>query len=127
MTKRTDEERLKDIQQKKAKLAEQEKKIKARLNEKERKARTKRLIELGARMEKIFGGENIDIDLLFHLAELGELLEQRYGEIDKDDLALFLEDIENSTKVQKRYKNFFNDHTEENNNGNNDQIFTEYL
>jgi hypothetical protein len=126
MTKRTDEERLHDIQQKKAKLAEQEKKIKARLSEKERKARTKRLIELGARMEKICGGENIDIDTLFHFAELGELLEQRYGNIDKDDLALFLEDTENSTKVQKRYKNFFNDHTE-NSYGNYDQIPTDYL
>lgn len=43
-----------ELAQKRAKIVQQEKKLKAVKSKKERNARTKRLVELGARLEKKF-------------------------------------------------------------------------
>lgn len=53
MARKTDDERLLELQQQIEKLKKKEKLIKARQNEMERKARTKRLIEVGATVESV--------------------------------------------------------------------------
>lgn len=52
MTTRSIDERLADIEAKKNRLKQQEKKLKDELSKRERNARTKRLIEIGAIVEK---------------------------------------------------------------------------
>lgn len=52
---RTDEEKLLELEQKMAQLQNQKKAIQARVSEKERKVRTKRLIETGAEVEAALG------------------------------------------------------------------------
>ena len=54
-TRKTDEERLLELQKQMEQLKAKEKIIKARQAEKERKARTKRLIEIGAVVESVLG------------------------------------------------------------------------
>lgn len=54
-TRRSDEEKLLELEQKMAQLQNQKKAIQARVNEKERKARVKRLIEVGAEVEAALG------------------------------------------------------------------------
>lgn len=49
-----------ELAQKKAKILQQEKKLKAVKSKKERNARTKRLVELGARLEKKFPQEAVE-------------------------------------------------------------------
>jgi len=56
---KTDEQKLQELQKKMEQLKEQEKAIKARANEKERKARNHRLIQNGALAEKYLQAENI--------------------------------------------------------------------
>lgn len=53
MARKTDDERLLELQQQIEKLKKKEKLIKARQNEMERKTRTKRLIEVGATVESV--------------------------------------------------------------------------
>lgn len=53
MARKTDDERLLELQQQIEKLKKKEKLIKARQSEMERKARTKRLIEVGATVESV--------------------------------------------------------------------------
>lgn len=55
MVKRTDQERIAELQQKKAKIIEQEKKLKAKIAKEERNKRTKRLVETGAVIESALG------------------------------------------------------------------------
>lgn len=54
-SKKTAEEKIAELQAKRQQLLEQEKKIKAQLAADQRKARTKRLIEVGATVEKVLG------------------------------------------------------------------------
>ncbi|MBS6560505.1 MAG: relaxasome subunit MobC [Clostridiales bacterium] len=54
-TRKTDEEKLLELQRKMEQLKAQEKAIKARQAQAERKARTKRLIEIGAIVESVLG------------------------------------------------------------------------
>ena len=49
-----------ELAQKRAKIVQQEKKLKAVKSKKERNARTKRLVELGARLEKKFPSHLIE-------------------------------------------------------------------
>lgn len=51
MARKTDEQRLEELEQAKSKLAEKEKTIKARLRSKERKIRNRRIIIIGAVLE----------------------------------------------------------------------------
>lgn len=53
MARKTDDERLLELQQQIEKLKKKEKLIKARQSEMERKTRTKRLIEVGATVESV--------------------------------------------------------------------------
>lgn len=53
MARKTDNERLLELQQQIEKLKKKEKLIKARQSEMERKSRTKRLIEVGATVESV--------------------------------------------------------------------------
>lgn len=54
MARKTDEEKLQELEQKMEKIKARKQQVEARLKEKERKARTKRLIEVGAIFEKYF-------------------------------------------------------------------------
>jgi len=56
---KTDEQKLQELQKKMEQLKEQEKAIKARANKKARSERTRRLIENGALAEKYLQSENI--------------------------------------------------------------------
>lgn len=57
VVKKTDEERLRELDEKIKQIEEKKRQVKARLSQKERKARTKRLIEVGAIFERYFGIE----------------------------------------------------------------------
>ncbi|MEH7430240.1 hypothetical protein V7151_27105 [Priestia megaterium] len=54
MARKTDEEKLKELELKMEQIKARKQQVEARLKEKERKARTKRLIEVGAIFEKYF-------------------------------------------------------------------------
>jgi len=56
---KTDEQKLQELQKRMEQLKEQEKAIKARANKKARSERTRRLIENGALAEKYLQAENI--------------------------------------------------------------------
>jgi len=62
-TRKTPEQRLEELEQKEARLKAQKKKIKHQISQRERNKRTKRLIELGATIEKAAGME-ITADML---------------------------------------------------------------
>ena len=57
---KTDAQRLEEIETKLAQLAEQKKTLQARTNKKERAVRTHRLIQIGALSEKYFGCHSIE-------------------------------------------------------------------
>ncbi len=61
MAARSLEERIEDLQKRQAKLKAQEKSLKARHAQQKRKARTRRLIQIGAEVEK-HAGEITDLD-----------------------------------------------------------------
>lgn len=52
---KTNEEKLQELEQKMLQLQNQKKALKAKVSEQERKARTKRLIEIGAEVESALG------------------------------------------------------------------------
>lgn len=54
MARKTDEEKLQELELKMEQIKARKQQVEARLKEKERKARTKRLIEVGAIFEKYF-------------------------------------------------------------------------
>lgn len=54
MVRKTDEERLKELEEKMEQIKAQRIQLESRVKEKERKTRTKRLIEVGAEFEKYF-------------------------------------------------------------------------
>lgn len=54
MAKKTDQERLQEIEEQMEKMKARKQQVESRMKEKERKARTKRLIETGAIFEKYF-------------------------------------------------------------------------
>lgn len=62
-TRKSDEERLEEIQRKMTMLKEQEKKLKARQSQKERNERTRRFCILGGEIEKILGRKINDDDV----------------------------------------------------------------
>ncbi|MGF9944639.1 hypothetical protein ABEX44_15455 [Priestia megaterium] len=57
MARKTDEEKLQELELKMEQIKARKQQVEARLKEKERKARTKRLIEVGAIFEKYFAIE----------------------------------------------------------------------
>ncbi|KZR60602.1 hypothetical protein [Pseudobacillus badius] len=78
MARKTDEERLRELEEKMQQLKAQKQQVASRLKEKERKARTKRLIEVGAIFEKHFkitGPEE---------AEKVALILSKYVEVNKE-------------------------------------------
>ena len=82
MAKKTLEQQIAFYEEKLAKLNTKKREI-------ERKARTKRLIKLGAELERCYGAESIDAD----------------------DLALYLE--QRGEMIRQDWRKFFNDHTAE--------------
>lgn len=54
MTKKTEQERIEELEEKMKKMKAKKQQLEARMKEKERKARTKRLIQVGAIFEKYF-------------------------------------------------------------------------
>ncbi|MCM0627522.1 hypothetical protein M5J14_23940 [Lysinibacillus sp. OL1_EC] len=54
MARKSDEERLRELEEQMEKIKARKEQVASRLKEKERKARTKRLIEIGAIFEKHF-------------------------------------------------------------------------
>lgn len=87
---KTEEERIHELELKMAQLAERKKLLEKRLREKERKARTRRLIQVGAIFESYFGfkdegltpenAEKIALALSSHVKENKE----KYIKIDVD-------------------------------------------
>ena len=75
MVKKTYEEKLSDIEAKKNKLNQQLKKLKSEQAKKERNARTKRLIEVGAIVEKAIG---IELDTPEQKEKLMAILTQEH-------------------------------------------------
>lgn len=59
-TRKSDAERLQELEKKMEQLKNQKKAIQARVSEQNRKARTRRLIQLGALSEKYFGCPDIE-------------------------------------------------------------------
>ena len=74
--KRSIDERISELQEKQKQLKEQEKKLRAQQSQAERKARTKRLIEIGATVESVFG-KPIEKEDLPKLKNFLEQQEQR--------------------------------------------------
>lgn len=72
MTRKTDEERLQDLELKIQQLKARKQQTEARVKEKERKERTRRLIQIGAIFEKYFEIENTNeaeqVALSYHQA-----------------------------------------------------------
>lgn len=61
MTKKTDEERLQELEKKIEQTKAKKQQITTRIKEKERKERTRRLIQIGALFEKYFDLKDIEI------------------------------------------------------------------
>ncbi len=60
MARKTDEERLKELEKKIEQIKVQKQQVESRLKEKERKERTRRLIQVGAIFEKYFDVADVD-------------------------------------------------------------------
>ena len=60
MARKTDEERLKELEKKIEQIKVQKQQVESRLKEKERKERTRRLIQVGAIFEKYFDIADVD-------------------------------------------------------------------
>ena len=60
MARKTDGERLRELEKKMEKLKARKQQVESRMKEKERKERTRRLIQVGAIFEKYFEIEDID-------------------------------------------------------------------
>jgi hypothetical protein len=60
MTRKTDEERLKELEKKIEQIKVKKHQVESRMKEKERKERTRRLIQVGAIFEKYF--DIVDVD-----------------------------------------------------------------
>ena len=60
MARKTDEERLKELEKKIEQIKVKKQQVESRMKEKERKERTRRLIQVGAIFEKYFDIANVD-------------------------------------------------------------------
>ena len=76
MARKTDEERLAELKQKREALLADERKIRSRVAKKERNARTKRLIEIGATIEAALGYE-VTAEMLPQLSNFIKQQEER--------------------------------------------------
>lgn len=81
---KTDEERLQELEKKIKQIEARKKQVEARLKEKDRKARTKRLIEIGAIFEKYFALESKEEAEKIALAYQNNVLNKK-SEILSDD------------------------------------------
>ena len=60
MARKTDTERLRELEEKMEQLKARKQQVESRMKEKERKERTRRLIQVGAIFEKYFDIEDVD-------------------------------------------------------------------
>lgn len=84
MARRTDEERLKEIEKKMEQMKARKQQVETRLKEKERKQRTKRLIEVGAIFEKYFEIEGKEEAEKIALAYQSNILKKKNEILKKD-------------------------------------------
>lgn len=82
---KTDAEKLQELEKKMAQLQAQKKAIEARTKDKERKARTRRLIEIGALSEKYFNCANIEPSEFENLLKRLVYIEQVKSLLPKDE------------------------------------------
>ena len=81
---KTDEERLQELEKKMEQIKARKQQVETRLKEKNRKARTKRLIEIGAIFEKYFELESKEEAEKIALAYQNNVLKKK-SEILSDD------------------------------------------
>lgn len=86
MTRKTDEERLQELEEKIEQMKARKQQVQSRLREKERKARTRRLIQVGAIFEKYFDivGEEQAEKVAFGLKEIVQKNKVKLLNIDVD-------------------------------------------
>ncbi|MEC0373333.1 hypothetical protein [Paenibacillus chibensis] len=86
MSRRTEEQRLAELDQRMEQLKAKKQQLQAQISQKERKARTRRLIQIGAIFEQYFGvqvNEQVAADVIKNLHDLAGREER--GEIRKID------------------------------------------
>ncbi|MED4534226.1 hypothetical protein ABET51_15720 [Metabacillus fastidiosus] len=93
MARKTEEERLRELDEQMEKIKARKQQLESRMREKERKARTKRLIEVGAIFEKYFDivGEDQAEKIAYGMKEL----------VEKHKVKLLDIDVERSKKANK--------------------------
>lgn len=96
MPRKTDAERLEDLEKKSKQIEAKKQQVEARLKEKERKARTKRLIEVGAIFEKYFELEGKEDAEKIALAIQNYVLKKKNEILSKD-----IEEIKQIVSKQK--------------------------
>lgn len=80
MTRRTEEERLAELDQRMEQLKAKKQRLQSQVSQKERKARTRRLIQIGAIFEQYFGvqiNEQMATDVIKTLHQLANKEEQQ--------------------------------------------------
>lgn len=97
MARKTDEERLKELEEKIEQAKAKKQQIKSRLSQKARKERTRRLIQIGAIFEGYFVGKDNELP-----PEQAEKIAYRSAEYIKENLEDFLKTDVEKSKEQKR-------------------------
>lgn len=86
ISRRTEEERLAELDQRMEQLKAKKQQLQAQINQKERKARTRRLIQIGAIFEQYFGvqvNEQVATNVIKNLHDLA--VREERGEILRND------------------------------------------
>lgn len=97
MARKTDQERLEELERKIEEVREKKQQVASRIREKERKQRTRRLIQVGAIFEGYF--EEEDSELLPEQAEQIALGLSKYVKENKEKFSSI--DVEKSKEVDK--------------------------
>lgn len=99
MARKSDEERLRELEEQMDKIKARKQQLESRLKEKERKARTKRLIEVGAIFEKYFDikGQEEAEKLAIGIKPYVVKNKEKILSMTKDQLERQLEEWENKT------------------------------
>jgi len=91
MVKKTDPERLRELEEKIEQLKARKQQVESRMKEKERKERTRRLIQVGAIFEKYFDIEDVD--------QAEKIAFRMKGIVEKHKEKLMTIDLEKSKKM----------------------------
>jgi hypothetical protein len=93
MVRKSDEERLRELEEQMEKMKARKQQIQSRLSQKERKARTKRLIEVGAIFEKHF-----EIEGQEQAEKIALMLKNYVAKHKKKFLSMPIEEIKEQNK-----------------------------